>query len=182
MALSVRPNAGATPEAEPRPKSAHEAQPQTPRGGAWDPPGSREQAIEYLRHEAEPSIAHDYGNTAAFDSACHLKDLGVSRDVALLEMERHFNPRCRPPWKVGEAARRFPKKEWLESPVNSAYLYATREVPVALSTYHDFAEPVEPGSIPNNPTAEARQNQRRERYKADRTVPPLLAPKKGITS
>jgi RecA-family ATPase len=74
-------------------------------------------ATKYLQ-EVDPAVEGGGGDAQTYRVACHVKDLGVSRDKALELMLDHWNDRCSPPWDP----------EDLETKVKNAYSYG-KEAP-----------------------------------------------------
>lgn len=74
-----------------------------------------EVAAHWLLVEAKPAIEGQGGDGVTYQTACRLRDLGLSEDAAADLMVDEYNPRCEPPWDPEE----------LRSKVANAYLYAT---------------------------------------------------------
>lgn len=79
----------------------------------WDAPAATAWAINYLKHDAKPSIMFNGGDANAFDVALDLRDVAISRDAAIVLMLEHWNRRCKPPWDPIE----------LDQKVENAYKY-----------------------------------------------------------
>lgn len=58
--------------------------------------------IEFLTSVACPAIDGKNGNDTTFRVSCEGQNLGLSKDVALSLMLKHYNPRCQPPWSEHE--------------------------------------------------------------------------------
>ncbi len=72
------------------------------------------EALRFL-HLAEPAVEGAGGDHHTFTIAARLRDMGITRETALLLLETAFNPRCSPPWESDELATK----------VANAYAYAT---------------------------------------------------------
>jgi hypothetical protein len=71
-------------------------------------------ARTYLTERAPLAVQGEGGNDTTYRVACHVRDLGVSKGVALDLMLDHWNDRCEPPWDATELA---------DGPVGNAYRY-----------------------------------------------------------
>lgn len=79
-----------------------------------DTPEAVSRAIEYARHDAEPSYKGSGGDTAAFKAACGVRDFGISEPMCLEILLDHWNERGAPQWEPGRLAKK----------VENAYEYA----------------------------------------------------------
>ena len=68
-------------------------------------------ATRYLLTEAPLAVEGVHGDDTTYLVACRVKDLGISRALALELLHEHWNDRCSPPWLPDE----------LEKKVRSAY-------------------------------------------------------------
>ena len=75
-------------------------------------------ASTWLVHEAKPAIEGQGGDHCAYATAAYLKSLGISEARAFELMQEHWNPRCTPPWEVGDL-------DHLQTKVENAYRYNT---------------------------------------------------------
>ncbi|BAE50733.1 bifunctional DNA primase/polymerase [Paramagnetospirillum magneticum] len=91
---------------------------ETPEGLTLDTPAALHRATWYLQHEAPEAVEGDGGDSTAFSVACHVRDYGVSREMALELLLDHWNDRCCPPWSP----------EDLELKVGNAYKYAREQI------------------------------------------------------
>lgn len=57
-------------------------------------------------NQAPVSVQGQNGDSTAFKTAAHLRDLGLSGDAALELMLTHWNSRCEPPWSEEELAEK----------------------------------------------------------------------------
>lgn len=58
-------------------------------------------AIHLLRR-APSAKSGEGGNNQTYVISCQLRDLGLSQQLARELMHSHYNPRCEPPWAVGD--------------------------------------------------------------------------------
>lgn len=100
-----------------------------------DTPDNIARATECAK-TAEPAVEGDGGEPHTYQTICRLKDLGVSRRVALELLLEYWSPRCAPSWKPDE----------LEEKVRNAYAYG-KLPPGAASPQAEFS-PVEITSAP----------------------------------
>ena len=103
-----------------------------------DLPGNIQWAVDFLLHDAQPSIHGRGGEKALFDTAAVLKDHGISQEMAVHLIDVHYNkpPKCDPVWLVGEG----PIEDRLEVKVANAYGYATKNAPGSATPQADFAD------------------------------------------
>jgi hypothetical protein len=80
-----------------------------------DTPASIAAAVHAAQQRA-PAIEGLGGDSLTYQTACALRDLGVSESTALEILLEHWNPRCEPPWDAAELAAK----------VGNAYAYAQR--------------------------------------------------------
>lgn len=62
-----------------------------------DTPGNIARAAEWAR-TAEPAVEGAGGDTHTYNTACRVRDFGVSEAVAWELLLEHWNERCAPPW------------------------------------------------------------------------------------
>lgn len=95
-------------------------------------------AIDFLQHDAPPSIEGQNGEYTTLMVYGRLKDFGVSMDRAIDLVEEYYNVegRCEPRWECfdGEVKNRHDIK------ARNAYGYLTGTQPGALSPWLDFGE------------------------------------------
>ena len=77
-----------------------------------------QRALQFLKHDAKPAIQGDAGDLTTFQTACRVKDYGLSPRITLDLMAEHYNERCSPPWEFDE----------LKDKVRGAYAYGTKAV------------------------------------------------------
>lgn len=70
---------------------------------------------ELLLRRQEPAVEGAGGDAHTYQTACRVRDLGVSEDVCLDLMMDEWNPRCSPPWDRDELALK----------IRNAYDYST---------------------------------------------------------
>lgn len=63
---------------------------------------------------APPAISGQGGDDQTYVIACEGRDLGLGENAVFELMQVHYNPRCQPPWDIGE----------LETKVRNAFRYA----------------------------------------------------------
>ena len=80
------------------------------------------QAIRYLVNDAPPAIQGESGDKRTFETACMLRDFGLSEGMALELMEEHYNPRCEPRWETADDA---PRQDRLSTKVRNAFNHAS---------------------------------------------------------
>lgn len=113
----------------------HEA----PEGVEIDADHNISRAIAYLE-TTEPAIEGQGGDARTFQSACGLRDFGLSPEKALDLLKDYYNPRCIPPWT----------EEELQAKVENAYTYAQNEAgayasPDPIQEFAHFAGAHAPG-------------------------------------
>lgn len=99
-------------------------------------------AIEYLG-ATKPALEGEGGDALTYATACKLKEMGISRDIAFDSMCRFFNDRCEPPWDLKE----------LMSKVDNAYSYS-QSVAGSDSGEADFdivKSEEKPNAVPDRP-------------------------------
>ena len=98
--------------------------------------------IHFLKHEAWPSRQGDHGEKTLFLVAAHLKDNGISRDMAIQLIEEHYNTpeHCEPCWNNGNDGDLADR---LDVKVSNAYEYAKLRRPGAHTTEAEFGNDVE---------------------------------------
>lgn len=82
-----------------------------------DRPDAIDRGIDYLAL-APLAVEGASGDETAFKVAAHLKDYGISEDMAADLMAEHWNDRCSPPWPVDD----------LKIKVRNAYEYGSRPI------------------------------------------------------
>lgn len=72
----------------------------------YDDDAAIEEAIDYLRHTARPSVEGMGGNNNGFEVAARVvNDLAISPELAAGLMAEHWNHRCEPPWDFADLHR-----------------------------------------------------------------------------
>jgi hypothetical protein len=64
-------------------------------------------AIDFLKNDAEPSIAGQLGDANLLKTAYYLKDLGISQQLGASLLNEYFNPRCEPPWEMEDLVKKM---------------------------------------------------------------------------
>lgn len=95
-----------------------------------DQPHNIKEAIHYLSG-ASPALQGEGGDLHTYQTACKVRDLGISEQVTLTMMLDHWNHRCEPPWDADELAVK----------VSNAYQYANS--PAGAGTLEAVFPPVE---------------------------------------
>lgn len=95
-----------------------------------DQPRNIEWVIDYLKEDAEPAIEGKNGDHTTLRIAMSVKDIGISRDLAIELMNEHYNPRCEPPWPI----------EMLTTKVDNAFAYAKHSKTGGKTAEADFAD------------------------------------------
>ena len=135
-----------------------EAEPQEP-VAELDTKDAETDAIHYLIHDAKPSVQYQGGEKALFDTACWLKDHGISFNNACLLLQKHYNVEwdidrsgyCDPIWNYDHG----PDADQLVIKVRNAYAYAHEKAPGADTPESHFAnDPPEPLSDADKKAAE----------------------------
>lgn len=83
-----------------------------------DLPENVDQAVAWLRQDAQIAIEGRGGNNMAYATAAYMKSCGISTATAIELMWDHWNPRCEPPWGGDEY-------EEFERIVHNGYRYNT---------------------------------------------------------
>jgi predicted P-loop ATPase len=99
--------------------------------GGFDNDTDIARAIQYLKEDAPLSVEGEQGDKTAYLVAAHLRELAISRDLAVELMSEHWNSRNLPPWS----------QEELGVKVRNAYRYAQNDAGER-STTNDFKEDV----------------------------------------
>lgn len=81
----------------------------------WDNKADDERATSYLIDAATAAIENEQGDKTTFQTACVMRDMGVSENRAIELMAEHYNPRCIPPWNEDDLRRK----------IRNAYRYAS---------------------------------------------------------
>ena len=102
-----------------------------------DTPGQIEHAINYLRQHAPPAIEGRNGEYTLLTVAARLKDLGISEGQSVELLADYYNPRCEPPWSIGDGET----ADRLDVKVHNAWLYLKGTRPGAHTPAAEFAEP-----------------------------------------
>jgi hypothetical protein len=92
-----------------------------------DTPAAIAEARRYLAEDAPPAIEGQGGDDTTYKVACHVRDMGVSEDMAADLMSEIYDPRCAPPW--GE--------DGIAAKVANAFSYAQNS-PGSASAAADF--------------------------------------------
>lgn len=99
-----------------------------------DQPGNVAHAIDYLRRDAPPAIQGQGGEHTLLMVAGQLKDMGISRECSVDLLLEHYNPRCEPPWDIGDG----PTADRLDIKVANAWRYLKQTQPGANTAEADF--------------------------------------------
>lgn len=86
-----------------------------------DRPDAIDRGIDYLAL-APIAIEDEHGDETAFKVAAHLKDFGISEDMAADLMAEHWLPRCQASWSMEDQV------QWLKIKVRNAYEYGSRPI------------------------------------------------------
>ena len=106
-----------------------------------DLPNNVKRATQFLK-DTEPAIEGEGGDSWTFATAAKVRNFGISESLCLSLMNKHFNPRCEPPWdfddliiKVENAYEHAQEKQGVDGgDPNLAFgemIEADAEVPVA---------------------------------------------------
>jgi hypothetical protein len=125
-------------------KSKVTAADQTTPAVELDQPDNVEWAIDFLKHDAPPSIEGQGGEKTTFDVAGILKDHGISEQTAVDLMGEHYNMQwdldrsgyCEPLWSMDET----PPEDSLPIKIHNAYVYKKETQPGAATAEAQFAE------------------------------------------
>jgi len=85
---------------------------------------------DYLLHSADIAVEFEGGNDTTYKTACAVRDLGISQDMAFDLMSGLWNERCKPPWSDEELAQI----------VANAYKYS--QDPAGAKAVENFFQPV----------------------------------------
>jgi hypothetical protein len=101
-------------------------------------------AIQFLTHDAKPSVQGRNGEFALLMAAAALKDHGISQRTAIELLDKHYNVegRCDPPWNVSDG----PIADRLDIKVENAWRYLTQVRPGARTAQADFADDPPPAA------------------------------------
>ncbi|MGA8612829.1 MAG: bifunctional DNA primase/polymerase [Xanthobacteraceae bacterium] len=107
-----------------------------------DQPAIISRAIDYLQHDAKPSIEGKGGEYRLLCVAGVLKDMGISMETAIDLLMDHYNERCDPPWGIGDE---YEDADRLDVKVRNAWLYLHQTQPGGNTPEVAFADfdPVE---------------------------------------
>jgi len=83
----------------------------------YDDPANISLAENYLTFAAEPAVQGCAGDSVTYQTACRVRDFGISEAQCLALMAEFYNPRCSPPWAITGL-------DSLQRKVASAYAYA----------------------------------------------------------
>lgn len=75
---------------------------------------NQDRAVEYLKSEAEYAFEGGGGDAITYQTACKVRDFGISENLCLEFMTEFWNEFCEPPWCIDELAKK----------INNAYNYA----------------------------------------------------------
>lgn len=92
-------------------------------------------AIDYLK-QATPAVQGRNGEHTLLMVAAALKDLGISRDMAVELLARYYNDRCEPQWCIGDGAT----ADRLDVKVANAYAYLKHVQPGAMTAEALFGD------------------------------------------
>jgi hypothetical protein len=101
-----------------------------------DQPSNIGWAVDYLQHEAPPSIQGEGGEFTLLKIAMTLRDYGISFERGLELINEHFNrdEHCSPTWSGNE----------LSAKIRNAYTYANRRKIGAATAEADFGQDLPP--------------------------------------
>jgi hypothetical protein len=110
-----------------------------------DQPRNIERAIYHLTHDARRSVQGRNGEFALLLVAGELKDIGISKSLAVDLLIEHYNvsPFCDPVWNVGDG----PIADRLDVKVENAWRYLTQAQPGSASADADFADSATPTDV-----------------------------------
>lgn len=95
-----------------------------------DKPENITWAIDYLQNDAEPAIEGKNGDHTTLRVAMSVKDIGISRGLAIELMLEHYNPRCEPAWTIEDLTRK----------VDNAFAYASHSKVGGKTAEADFGD------------------------------------------
>lgn len=103
-----------------------------------DQPANIKHAIYHLTHDARHSILGRNGEYALLMTAGELKDMGISKPLAIELLSTHYNvsPICDPLWNIGDG----PIADRLDVKIENAWGYLHRTQPGAATAESDFAD------------------------------------------
>lgn len=101
-----------------------------------DQDGNNDAAINYLKNDAPIARQGENGDAVTLQVAGRLKDMGISLSNAVALMGEHWNPRCEPPWRIGEG----PVADRLDVKVRNAFTYLKQNAPGSDTPEADFSD------------------------------------------
>jgi hypothetical protein len=104
-----------------------------------DQTGNIALAIHRLKYDEAPAIQGRHGEHTLLMVAGRLKDIGISRDMAVQLLAEYYNDRCEPQWNVGDGAT----ADRLDVKVANAYSYLKHRRPGAETAEALFGDDVE---------------------------------------
>jgi Bifunctional DNA primase/polymerase, N-terminal len=124
-----------------------------------DQPQNIKTAIDFLQQDAVAAIEGQNGDFNTLKTGMYLKDLGLSREIALDLMSEHYNPRCEPPWDRDDLAKK----------VENAFAYASLSKVGGKTAEADFADEPAPSIVPmGNPAKIEKERNEREARAVER--------------
>jgi hypothetical protein len=117
-----------------------------------DKPENIALAIDFLQEDAEPAIEGRGGDFTTYKTACYLKDIGISPELAVDLLNEYYNPRCEPQWD----------SDGLERKVASAYAYSNLSKVGGKTAEADFADdpPSDDFETPGTWNPETKRNEK----------------------
>jgi hypothetical protein len=111
-----------------------------------DQQGSIDWAVRYLTNDAPPSIEGKGGEKTLLDVAAVLKDRGISEQMAVELLDKHYNVpgKCEPMWEVGEG----PPQDRLDVKVHNAWVYLNENAPGSDTPEAEFSgDPLDDAAV-----------------------------------
>jgi len=100
-------------------------------------------AIDHLKHDAPPAVQGHNGEHTLLMTAARLKDHGISQHKTVELIAEFYNPRCEPPFEIGEGAT----ADRLDVKVANAWAYLKQTQPGAHTAEAAFGNDLDSKSI-----------------------------------